>query len=183
MLGDLAQELTWRGRMLNERYLHHAFTHRLQGSGDLLRLTQKDSAPILHPEWPTYKQGSAKAVTTNLQARSNCFSGSQAAKAATTNAQVHSNRFSGSQAAKAATTNAQAHSNRFSGSQAAKAATTNAQARSNRFSGSSQPAPLPLTNYGRYRKVDGVYMPTPDRRAGFIRRRRQRSWRPLAWSL
>ena len=56
VLCELARDLTWRGRMLNERYLHHAFTHRLQGAGDLVRLTAQNGEPILHPEWPTYKK-------------------------------------------------------------------------------------------------------------------------------
>ena len=56
VLCDLARQLSWQGRMLNERYLHHAFTHRLQGSHDFLHLTGAKGASVLHPEWPTYKQ-------------------------------------------------------------------------------------------------------------------------------
>jgi len=52
---DLAQHLYRRGSMLNERYLHHAFSHRLQTRGDLLGLTDGPQAPLLHPEWPTCK--------------------------------------------------------------------------------------------------------------------------------
>ena len=53
---DIASTLTNRGPMLNERYLHHLFTHRLQGERDLLGLTVGSPIAVLHPEWPTYKK-------------------------------------------------------------------------------------------------------------------------------
>jgi len=53
---DLAQRLYCHGPMLNERYLHHAFSHRLQARADLLGLTDGPQAPRLHPEWPTCKK-------------------------------------------------------------------------------------------------------------------------------
>jgi hypothetical protein len=55
ILVELSTKLPAADPMLNERYLHHAFTHRLQADGDLLRLTT-DEPPLLHPEWPTYKE-------------------------------------------------------------------------------------------------------------------------------
>ena len=42
--------------MLNERYLHHCFSHLLQEKYNLLNLTRDNAAIILHPEWPTYKK-------------------------------------------------------------------------------------------------------------------------------
>jgi hypothetical protein len=44
---DLAQHLYCHGAMLNERYLHHAFSHRLQVRADFLRLTDRPEAPHL----------------------------------------------------------------------------------------------------------------------------------------
>lgn len=41
--------------MLNERYLHHYFSHQLQDKYKLLNLTDSNEVIILHPEWPTYK--------------------------------------------------------------------------------------------------------------------------------
>ncbi len=42
--------------MLNERYLHHFFSHLLQAKQNLLDLTGEKEAITLHPEWPTYKK-------------------------------------------------------------------------------------------------------------------------------
>ena len=53
---DLAQSIKNHGGMLNERYLHHDFTHQLQNKYDLLNLTNEKTKIILHPEWPTYKK-------------------------------------------------------------------------------------------------------------------------------
>jgi hypothetical protein len=44
-----------KGFMLNERYLHHYFSHLLQQKWDMLNLSE-DSKLKLHPEWPTYKK-------------------------------------------------------------------------------------------------------------------------------
>jgi hypothetical protein len=57
ILCDLARSMRPHGRMLNERYLHHAFTHRLQGAAELLGMAGEAGKPVLHPEWPTYKKG------------------------------------------------------------------------------------------------------------------------------
>jgi hypothetical protein len=53
---DMAEHLYCHGAMLNERYLHHAFSRRLQAQGDLLGLTHGPDKPRLHPEWPTCKK-------------------------------------------------------------------------------------------------------------------------------
>ena len=53
---EIAQSTKYRGLMLNERYLHHLFSHLLQQKYNLLNLTEDNGAIILHPEWPTYKK-------------------------------------------------------------------------------------------------------------------------------
>lgn len=45
------------GRMLNERYLHHFMSHRMQQEMALLNLHGATSELTLHPEWPTWKKG------------------------------------------------------------------------------------------------------------------------------
>jgi len=52
---EIAQSIRYRGLMLNERYLHHYFSHQLQDKYGLLDLTGGGGAITLHPEWPTYK--------------------------------------------------------------------------------------------------------------------------------
>ncbi len=52
---EIARSIKYRGEMLNERYLHHYFSHLLQDKYNLLNLVEGN--PIgLHPEWPTYKK-------------------------------------------------------------------------------------------------------------------------------
>lgn len=53
---EFAQSMKYGGLMLNERYLHHFFSHRLQEEENLLNLTGDREAITLHPEWPTYKK-------------------------------------------------------------------------------------------------------------------------------
>lgn len=53
---DIAQSVKYSGLMLNERYLHHFFSHLLQQKYNLLNLTGDYTAITLHPEWPTYKE-------------------------------------------------------------------------------------------------------------------------------
>lgn len=48
-------------RMLNERYLHHLFSHRLQDALGLLNLTKEGDTILLHPEWPTSKKATGIA--------------------------------------------------------------------------------------------------------------------------
>ena len=52
----IAQSIKHRGLMLNERYLHHLFSHLLQEKHNWLNLTGDSLAIVLHPEWPTYKK-------------------------------------------------------------------------------------------------------------------------------
>lgn len=52
---NIAQSIRHHGLMLNERYLHHFFSHQLQEMYDLLDLTREGDVINLHPEWPTYK--------------------------------------------------------------------------------------------------------------------------------
>jgi len=53
---EIAQSIKYSGLMLNERYLHHFFSHLLQEKYNLLNLTGDNRAITLHPEWPTYKK-------------------------------------------------------------------------------------------------------------------------------
>lgn len=53
---EIAQSIRYNGLMLNERYLHHLFSHLLQEDYRLLNITGDDKTIVLHPEWPTYKK-------------------------------------------------------------------------------------------------------------------------------
>jgi hypothetical protein len=46
---------------LNERYIHHAFSHRLQHQFACLDVATPHSALLLHPEWPTVKNATSIA--------------------------------------------------------------------------------------------------------------------------
>jgi hypothetical protein len=52
---EIAKTIRHKGLMLNERYLHHYFSHLLQQKWDILNLSE-DLRLRLHPEWPTYKK-------------------------------------------------------------------------------------------------------------------------------
>ena len=61
ILGELAAHFPNHGLMLNERYLHHVFSHALQQATpptetNLLDYRGPTSGLMLHPEWPTYKE-------------------------------------------------------------------------------------------------------------------------------
>jgi hypothetical protein len=55
LIVQIAKTIRHRGFMLNERYLHHHFSHLLQQKRNMLNLSE-DAAIELHPEWPTYKK-------------------------------------------------------------------------------------------------------------------------------
>lgn len=52
----VAESIQHDGLMLNERYLHHHFSHLIQKKHDPLNLRGDKRAIVLHPEWPTYKK-------------------------------------------------------------------------------------------------------------------------------
>lgn len=61
IVGDLAEHFPNHGPMLNERYLHHVFSHALQQAvspDDSNLLDYRGPLPgiTLHPEWPTCKK-------------------------------------------------------------------------------------------------------------------------------
>jgi len=55
---EIAKEMGYDGRMLNERYLHHFFSHSLLGSHSPIQLSllEEGGGINLHPEWPTFKK-------------------------------------------------------------------------------------------------------------------------------
>ncbi len=53
---EIAQSIKYKGLMLNERYLHHFFSHLLQEKDKSLNLFGNKKEISLHPEWPTYKK-------------------------------------------------------------------------------------------------------------------------------
>ena len=46
---------------LNERYIHHEFSHRLQTVQACLDIATPHSTLLLHPEWPTFKKATKLA--------------------------------------------------------------------------------------------------------------------------
>lgn len=56
LISDIAKKIKYRGLMLNERYLHHYFSHSLQSIKSVLNLFEGQDDILLHPEWPTYKK-------------------------------------------------------------------------------------------------------------------------------
>jgi len=49
--------MEFHGPLLNERYLHHFISYRLQEQIGGLDLTQASERLVIHPEWPTFKAG------------------------------------------------------------------------------------------------------------------------------
>ena len=60
ILHDIATTLV-PDRGLNERYVHHAFSHRLQAQFSCLDLAAPHQTLLLHPEWPTCKKSTGVA--------------------------------------------------------------------------------------------------------------------------
>lgn len=57
VVNTLLQGMPYHGLLLNERYLHHYFSHRIQaGQPKLMELLDQDNPMQFHPEWPTYKE-------------------------------------------------------------------------------------------------------------------------------
>lgn len=57
VVNTLLQGMPYHGLLLNERYLHHYFSHRIQASHPKLMDLLDPAIPMrLHPEWPTYKE-------------------------------------------------------------------------------------------------------------------------------
>ncbi|MCJ7631187.1 hypothetical protein MUP77_02120 [Candidatus Bathyarchaeota archaeon] len=56
IVSNIAQSLKHSELRLNERYLHHFFSHVLQENYNILDLTSDTGLITLHPEWPTYKK-------------------------------------------------------------------------------------------------------------------------------
>jgi hypothetical protein len=53
----IAESTRHSGLMLNERYLHHCFSHMLQNRWNMLDLIgEQNERMALRPEWPTYKK-------------------------------------------------------------------------------------------------------------------------------
>lgn len=55
----IAASARYHGLMLNERYLHHFFSHTFLGTGGMLDLCGETAAILLHPEWPTCKEATS----------------------------------------------------------------------------------------------------------------------------
>jgi hypothetical protein len=55
LVKDISENLHFHGKMLNERYLHHYFSHRLQTELSSIDICE-DCDILIHPEWPTWKK-------------------------------------------------------------------------------------------------------------------------------
>lgn len=57
VVNSILLDMPYHGLILNERYLHHGFSHRLQcARPNLMDLLGPTTQVRLHPEWPTYKE-------------------------------------------------------------------------------------------------------------------------------
>lgn len=59
VIKQIASSARYHGLMLNERYLHHFFSHTFLGAGGMLDLCGETAAILLHPEWPTCKEATS----------------------------------------------------------------------------------------------------------------------------
>lgn len=56
-VNSLLLDMPYHGLLLNERYLHHFFSHRLQSIEPCPMPLLDPTTPLrFHPEWPTYKE-------------------------------------------------------------------------------------------------------------------------------
>ena len=53
---NFSDNLPYHGHIINERYIHHSFSHLLQQSYNKLDLFGNTSEIKIHPEWPTSKK-------------------------------------------------------------------------------------------------------------------------------
>lgn len=51
---NMATKINHQGLILNERYLHHTFSHQIQLQHKYFDIPKENI--LLHPEWPTYKK-------------------------------------------------------------------------------------------------------------------------------
>lgn len=56
IIGEITASIQYQGSILNERYLHHYFSHQIQKKYPIMNLLEQDTILKLHPEWPTYKK-------------------------------------------------------------------------------------------------------------------------------
>jgi hypothetical protein len=49
-------------RGLNERYIHHAFSHRVQSAFPCLDISAPHHTLLFHPEWPTFKKSTGASL-------------------------------------------------------------------------------------------------------------------------
>lgn len=55
VIKEIADRLKWN-KYVNEHYLHHYFTYKLQQKGYEINLTKERRDFVVHPEWPTYRK-------------------------------------------------------------------------------------------------------------------------------
>lgn len=64
-VNSILTEMPYHGSMLNERYLHHFFSHRIQYAEPSPMPLLDPATPLrFHPEWPTYKEATKIACGT-----------------------------------------------------------------------------------------------------------------------
>ena len=64
-VNSILTEMPYHGAMLNERYLHHFFSHRIQCAEPSPMPLLDPATPLrFHPEWPTYKEATKIACGT-----------------------------------------------------------------------------------------------------------------------
>lgn len=69
VVNSILTEMPYHGDMMNERYLHHFFSHRIQCAEPSPMPLLDPATPLLfHPEWPTYKEATKIACGTYQKA-------------------------------------------------------------------------------------------------------------------
>ncbi len=68
-VNSILTEMPYHGDILNERYLHHFFSHLIQSAEpSSIPLLDPDKPLRFHPEWPTYKEATKIACGTYQKA-------------------------------------------------------------------------------------------------------------------